>query len=216
MRYDFVVFDFDGTLCDSGEGILKSARYALESFGIVVDADADMRFFVGPPLIDSFQRYEGVDEKKAEAMVEKYRERYRETGLFESRVYPGVEALLQTLHAHGVKIGIGSSKPLLFIERIVEHFGLRQYFDCLSAIDMKNAREPKSEIISRCLAEMGCSDRRRALMVGDRYFDIEGANGAGIDSAGVLYGYGTRAEFEAHGARYIVSSAQKLEQIILE
>ena len=214
MKYKYIVFDFDGTVCETGEGIFKSAQFALQSYSIPCPNWEELGFFVGPPLLDSFQRYDGVDEKLAEKLVEKYRERYGEIGIYESSFYNGIIDVIKQLKSKGCKIAIGSSKPQIFIEKILDKHNLLKYFDYISAVDFNNARKSKTEIISAALKNMGCTDKEKALMVGDRYFDIDGADGAEIDSVGVLYGYGNEEEFKQHGATYIIEKATDLLDII--
>ncbi|MCC8022280.1 MAG: HAD hydrolase-like protein [Clostridiales bacterium] len=216
MSYQTVLFDFDGTLCDTGEGVLKSAKYALDAFGIPAPGWEELRFFVGPPLIDSFQRYEGVGPEEAACLVEKYRERYRETGLLESRLYDGVPELLGELKENGVKLGLASSKPIAFIETLLDHFQIRSCFADVSGVGFAHVSAPKSEIIRAALRRLDCRRLESAVMVGDRYFDIDGANEAGVDSIGVLYGYGSGGEFAAHGATYTVSHARDIVPLVLE
>lgn len=214
LKYDYVVFDFDGTLFDSGAGILKTVKLALDYYNISSDEFPDMNFFIGPPLVDSFQRFNGVDQEMANKLVAKYREHYRETGLFECQLYDGVAQLLDFLRNNGVKIGIGSSKPKHFITELLQHKKMENLFDQVSAVKPENSREPKSEIIKRSLINMGCSDFSKALMVGDRYFDIDGANQICIDSIGVLYGYGSKEELKEHGATYIVENCSEIENLV--
>lgn len=214
LKYDYVVFDFDGTLFDTGDGILKTVRLALDFYNINSNEFPDMHFFIGPPLVDSFQRFSGVDEEMANKLVAKYREHYRETGLLEGRLYDGVSELLSFLKSNRVKIGIGSSKPKHFIKDLLQYKNMENLFDEVSAVTPENSKEPKSEIIKRCLTNMECTEFSRALMVGDRCFDIDGARQIGIDSVGVLYGYGSKEEFEECGATYIVENCKEIEQLV--
>lgn len=214
LKYDYVVFDFDGTLFNSGEGIINTVKLALEFYNINVHQFQDMSFFVGPPLLESFQLYDGVDEEMATKLVAKYREYYRKSGLLETKMYDGVEELLLFLKSNGVKIGIGSSKPRHLITELLEHIGKLDLFDEISAVELGNSCEPKREIINRSLKNMGSDDFSRALMVGDRCYDIDGANQIGVDSIGVLYGYGSLEELTKHGATYIVNDCQEIVRVI--
>jgi len=137
-KYKAVLFDFDGTLVDSSEGIFKSVLYSLESFGIKETDPERLNYFIGPPLWHSFMHLYGVDEQTAEKMVEKYRERYNGIGLYESRLYDGVAPMLKTLYDNGVKISVASSKPLIFIEKLLDKFEVSQYFSSVSGIFPKN------------------------------------------------------------------------------
>lgn len=213
-KYDYIVFDFDGTVCDSGEGIIACVKYAYDAFSIPHQSDVELRKFVGPPLLDSFMNYAGVDEEKAALMVEKYREKYKVDGVMMCTVYDGIENMLSCLKQNGCKLAIGSSKPLVFIEKILNEKGLINYFDYVSGVTFSNSCETKHDIITRALDEMKCTDKSRALMVGDTRFDIVGANSVGIDSVGVTYGYGTLAELEENKATYIADTADEIISIV--
>lgn len=215
--FDAVLFDFDGTVVDSSEGIFNSVRYALDAFGYKApDAEA-LRYFIGPPLAHSFQHLFGADEQRAQALVEKYRERYRAQGVREVRLYEGIPPLLAALRRQGVRLGVASSKPEPFIRDILALLGIGSLFDFVSGIGFApNQNEPDKEaLIRQAIKGLGLSDDKRVLMVGDRHFDIEGAHRAGLPCAAVLYGFGSRAEFERAGAEYIVSSPEELRPIVL-
>lgn len=215
MRYSAVIFDFDGTICDTGEGILKSAKYALDAFGYATPEDYnELTCFIGPPLLVTFQEVYGADPAKAEALVAKYRERYNNTGLYESCIYDGISDLLQKLKANNIKIGIASSKPLTYIETLLEKFDVKQYFDVICGVSFKADCESKSSIVSRCLKELG-TEGNATLMVGDRKYDIDGARTNMIDSIGVMWGYGSKFEFIEAQAKFIAEKIDDIEAIAL-
>lgn len=209
MRYSAVIFDFDGTICDTGEGILKSAKYALDAFGYDAPDYKELTYFIGPPLLVTFQEKFGADPATADELVRKYRERYTNKGLLESCLYDGIKELLSSLKQENVKIGIASSKPKDYIEVLLEHFGVRACFDAVCGVSFTADCESKANIIARCIKELDASGNE-TLMVGDKSYDIEGAKSNMLDSVGVLWGYGSRIEFAQSGAKFI---AQKPEDV---
>lgn len=212
--YNAVIFDFDGTICDTGEGIKQSVRYALNAGGIEFDPDEDLSFVIGPPLLIMFQEHYGVTVTDAEELVKKYREHYTNTGIYESEVYDGIEKMLSSLKEDGIKLGIASSKPTKYVKLLLEKFSLIKYFDSVCGVDFKVDCEPKPSIIARCTEELGCA-AENVLIVGDRSYDISGAAENGADSAGVLWGYGTKFEFIEAGARFIAEKPEDIEAIAL-
>lgn len=214
-RFKAVLFDFDGTLVDSSEGIFKSLIYAFEKDGKPAPDGATLRKFVGPPIYDSFKTMFGYTDDKIDFMIEKYRERYREIGWRETRVYDGIPELLRQLRENGIKMATASSKPTPFIRQIVEEQGLLSYFDYLGGTEFDNISSNKTEILKNAMQNLGVSPEE-TVMVGDRLFDIRGAKGAGIPCIAVLYGFGSRAEFEEYGADYIAETPQDVYDLIVE
>lgn len=210
MRYDTVLFDLDGTLTDPGLGITNSVMYALRKHGIEPPDRAELYKFIGPPLHESFEKFCGFTPEGAVRAVESYREYFRDTGIFENEVYPGIEALLTELKASGRRVLLATSKPQEFAERILAHFGLDGYFDLIAGATMDTSRSEKADVIAYALARGGVSDLERTVMVGDRKHDILGAKANGLDSIGVLFGYGDRAELEAAGATHIAASVSDI------
>ena len=189
-----VIFDLDGTLTRSEEGIWNCVRYAAEKLGFPVPDAATLRKFIGPPLGWSFMEYMGMSEEMANKAVSTYRERYEAVGLFENRVYPGIRRLLRMLHRDGWYIGIATGKPQHSSERIIEHFGLNRYITKI--VGPKDGRGADKELLIRqALPE----DAGEAWMVGDRRFDMEGAKKVGIGAIGAGYGYGSREELMNSG-----------------
>lgn len=217
MRYDTVIFDFDGTLCDTGEGIQKSAAFALDAFHIPHEAWDKLGFFMGPPLLITFQEKYGVSPTEAEALVAKFRERYSETGIFESRLFDGVYKMLKSLKAHGAKVGIASSKPQTYIEQLLERFEILPFVDKVCGVTFQADCEPKAEIVARCAQALGVQEdaKETVLMVGDTKLDADGASANGFDMCGVSYGYGSRFEMIEHGAKFIADKPDEVEAIAL-
>ena len=193
LKYNWFLFDLDGTLTESADGIINCARYALDKMGVEQPAAEAMRAFIGPPLKWSFMNVAGMDEEAAARAVEMYRERYDVLGWKENRVYPGIAELIRGIKQRGGMIALASAKPEKFCLRILEHFGLMPFFDRVSAITLTNHSAEKKEIILNALPDAG--DRAHAVMVGDRIYDIEGAIEAGVACVGVEYGYGAPEEF---------------------
>ncbi|MBQ3512741.1 MAG: HAD family hydrolase [Lachnospiraceae bacterium] len=212
--YQVILFDLDGTLTDPGLGITNSVMYALKKWGIEVEDRSELYKFIGPPLQESFERFYGFSEEKAKQSVEYYREYFREKGLFENEVYEGIEDLLKTLHDSGYKLLLATSKPEEFAIRILEHFQLAKYFNFIGGASMDGVRSKKADVISYVLKKAGIEDLSKAAMVGDREHDIIGAKQVGIDSIGVLFGYGNYEELENAGATYIVDSVSKILDIV--
>lgn len=209
-----VIFDFDGTLCDTGIGVKKSAKYALDAFNIEAPDWEELDFFIGPPLLVTFQEKFNQSASDAEKLVKKYRERYTNIGLYESEFYPGIPALLQRLKSDGMKLGIASSKPINYVEELLIKAGLIDLFDYISAVSFTADCETKQSIISRCLNELNVQSDE-ALMVGDRFYDMDGARETGVTSLGVLWGFGSKFELIESGAKYILDKVDDVEAVAL-
>jgi len=214
MRYETVLFDLDGTLTDSAPGLIRSLNHALVKLGFPPEEDAVLRAFIGAPLDEIFGRTYGCDEARIADGVVFFREYFTAKGLFENAVFDGVEPMLQTLRAAGVRIGLATSKPEPFARRILEHFGLAPLFTFIGGSTMEETRTAKHEVIDYVLAAMG-ADASAAVMVGDRAYDVEGARRCGLDAVGALYGYGTRAELETAGAAYLAAAPRDVAAFVL-
>ncbi len=212
--YDIVLFDFDGTIIDSGMGITNSVMYALKKFGIEVEDRASLYKFIGPPLYKSFMNFYGFSEEKAHLGVDYYREYYSEKGVFENEVYDGIEELIEELHKKGKKLILATSKPEIFARKILEHIGLAKYFTFIAGSEMSHSRVDKNEVIEYAFENCGIMDYSNAIMIGDREFDVLGAKHFNMDSIGVLFGYGCRQELERAGATYIVEKALDVLEIV--
>ena len=215
MHRKNILFDLDGTLTDPSEGITNAVIYALLHFGITVPNKKDLNKFIGPPLWDSFEKYFGFTKEQAGEAVAYYREYYKDKGIFENQVYAGIEELLKKLRADGRTLIVATSKPAVFAVRILEYFRLSDYFRFTSGSELDGRRTDKGEVIRYALSECGISDLSDAIMVGDREHDIIGAKSAGINSVGVLYGFGDREELTSAGAGFIAEDMKALENHLL-
>jgi len=203
-QYNYVIFDFDGTVADTGEGILKSLQYSFEQMGREVPDMSDLKRFIGPPVYYSYTHFYGVSEDEVEAYIRKYRERYKEKGIYECRVYDGMKELLCELKSRGVKLGIASSKPEHLIYSVADYLGVTDMFDVIVGVKSDNSRHStKKDIILEAVEKLGATEKEKVLMVGDRCFDIDGAAAAGVKSCGALWGYGDKEEFLEHNADMI-------------
>ena len=209
-EYKYYLFDFDGTLCDTTEGIFNSVIYSLKCFGIEETDMEKLRFFVGPPLFESYKTLYGVSDDDAKYLIEKYRERYRLKAAEESAIYEGIRDMLVSLKARGKKIAIASSKPEIFVKEISDYHNITQYYDFISAEKLSNNHSSKEQLISTCLDFFGNPPKEDVLMIGDRFYDIDGAKAVGIDSAGAIYGFGTEDELRNAGATYILKSPDEI------
>lgn len=216
MHWNTVLFDLDGTLTDPKEGITKSVAYALSHFGIEVEDLDTLTKFIGPPLVDSFSEFYGLSEEDSRTAVEKYRERFSVKGWAENVPYPGVDTLLHDLKAAGKTLIIATSKPEEFALKILNHFGLAQYFDLICGAPMHAPKgHGKVDVIRDALHRASMNTLDGAVMVGDRLHDVEGAHAVGLPCIAVLYGYGDRAEHEACNADVIAEDMAQLRALLM-
>lgn len=213
-NYSIILFDLDGTLTDSSQGIINAIVYALKKMGV---NDYDMSLlkkFLGPPLHESFEKFFHFDKKESLQAVEYYREYFSTKGLFENEVYCGITDLLKTLKENGNTLILATSKPQPFTDRIMQHFNLVKYFDFIAGSNMDTTRSKKAEVIEYAITECNIKDKSSVVMVGDRAEDMIGAQTVGIDSIGVEYGYGTFDELENAGATYIAKTVEELKSLL--
>ncbi|KIR02007.1 Phosphoglycolate phosphatase [Lachnospiraceae bacterium TWA4] len=215
MKYNTILFDLDGTLTDSRPGITKSAVYALESFGFTDLNPDELNFFIGPPLLDTFMQHYGFKEEKAHKAIAKFRERYNVTGVFENSAYEGIHEELRKLKEAGMTLAIATSKPHDIMLRVIERYELAPFFTAVEGSKVDDTGYRKSQILKEVFEDLHTTDLSKVLMVGDRFHDIEAANDCGIDSMGVLYGYGSREELESYHATYITENVSGLAKEIL-
>lgn len=211
--FDYLFFDLDGTLTDPARGITNSFIHALKYFGIEIPSYETLCTFIGPPLPDTFKTQFGFDDKKAAEGVKKYREYFATKGLLENSVYSGIPELLAGLKAAGKKLVVATSKPEEYSVRIIEHFGLAQYFENVCGSLMDESRSKKDEVITYAIERNHISDKSKILMIGDRKHDILGAKKVDLKSCGVLFGYGSREELEEAGADFIAENLSQLDKI---
>ncbi len=214
-RYKYALFDLDGTLTDPGEGITRSVQYALAKFGIIVEDRTQLFCFIGPPLHESFEVYYGFSRPDAMKAVDCYREYYGVKGIFENLVYDGIAQTLSALQAAGVKICLATSKPEGYAKQILEHFDLMGYFTAVAGSNMDGTRTKKAEVVERALGLLGNPDMSECVMIGDREHDVLGGAAHGLDTVGVLFGYGNREELERAGATYIAATPADIAGFII-
>lgn len=211
MKQKAIFFDLDGTLTDSGEGIINCATLALEHFGLPVPSREEMRVFVGPPLDQTLIKF-GVPPEKAQEGIDVFRSRYLVVGKFENTPYLGIHQLLETLKKQGHRLFVATSKPETTAVDILHKFELAQYFEVICGATMDGSRVHKADVIAYLLDKIGTPED--ILMVGDTEFDVIGAAAHGIKTIGVSWGYGKVAEMEQVGAMGIAHTMEQLEQLI--
>lgn len=210
----YILFDLDGTITDPKIGITKSVQYSLKSFGIHIKNADDLIPFIGPPLRDSYKKFYSFNDEEAENAVAKYRKYFSEKGIFENIPYNGIDILLKKLQTANKTLILATSKPTIYAKKILTHFNLIQYFNFISGSELDGSRSKKSELIKFALDNMNITDYETVVMVGDKEHDIIGAKEMGIDSIGVLYGYGDFSELTNAGATLIAESVESLMQYI--
>lgn len=212
--FDNVFFDLDGTLSNSFEGISRGILYALDKLNVPAPPRESLTSFVGPPLFDEFKRRFGMDDDTAHEAVRLYREYYPEKGIFEQTPIEGARELLETLSSHNIKICLATSKPQEYAEKILGLFGFENYFDGIVGATFDGKLSAKADVLAFAVKKLR-ADPARSLMVGDRFYDVEGAHACGIKCAGVLCGFGTRGEFEKCGADFIAEKLSDVAYIVL-
>ena len=212
--YKSLLFDLDGTLTDPAEGITASVAHALRKRGIEVADRKELYCFIGPPLIESFVKYYGLDPDDAVRAVADYREYFVPRGMFENAVYDGIPELLAALRSHGYSLFVATSKPEPFAVRILEHFDLLRCFDRVCGASLDEKRSTKAAVVAYTLSVCGIAPSE-ALMIGDRHHDIDGAHQNGLPAVGVLWGYGSREEHLRAGAEYIVEHIDNLRTLLM-
>lgn len=211
-----ILFDLDGTLTDPKEGITKAVQHALKAYGIEENNLDSLCPFIGPPLVDSFMEFYGFNEKDAREAIPVFHEYFTRQGMFENKVYPGMEKMLRSLNEAGFTLAVATSKPEIFAEQILEHFGLHSFFKLVGGADMEETRVKKGDVIEYTLKRLKADPAvTPVLMVGDRKHDVIGAAENGIDCIGVLYGYGSSKELSGAGAKYLAESVGELEKFLL-
>ncbi len=212
--YETILFDLDGTLTDPKIGITKSVQYALEKMGIIEEDLDKLTPFIGPPLTVSFKEFYGMNEDEAKQAIEYYRERFSTTGLYENLVYEGMKELLEELQRLGKTIFVATSKPTVFSIKILEHFGLLHLFREVIGSELDGTRTEKSHVIEFVLSKIENCDLNKIIMVGDRKFDVIGAQENKIAVIGVSYGYASSGELVAAKPNYIVDTVAELRSLL--
>ena len=212
-NFDILLFDLDGTLTDSQEGIINCMKHALTAMGREIPDDINR--FLDPPLYDSFAEFCGMNEEEVLEAVRIFRERYSTVGLFENRVYEGINEMLERLKNGGKQLYVATSKPDTFAKRILEKFGLSRYCPIIGGADIGGTRNEKWEVIDYVLENAGITDKSRVLMIGDRRQDVIGAHKTGLKCLGILWGYGTTEELNEAGADFIAHTPQETADMLL-
>ena len=210
-KYKNILLDLDGTILDSGSGIMKSIQYVLEHFSMYHEPEEKLRKFIGPALIDSFMNFYGFSKEKAEEAVEYFRDYYPEKGMFDAFIYPGMRECIEKMAGDGKKLVLLTSKPIFFASQILQHFGLSDYFFMEIGPDLSEQSSDKTRLIEKALRE-GNFLKEDCLMVGDTKYDILAAKDVGIDSVAALYGYGEVEEISI--AKYSIEKPLDLLSIV--
>ena len=213
LKYRCCLFDFDGTVADTGEGIRKSVAYSLERMCFPALSEALLSRFIGPPLHDSYKEYCGMTDEEADTAILRYRERYVETGLYESHLYPGIARLLQRLHDEGAYVAIASAKPQFMLERLAAYYEIDRYLDAVVGVGLDRHSADKRDLILKAMP--GSMESKGACMVGDRRFDIEAAKALGLAAIGANYGYALPGELAKSGADAVFDSVGDLSGHLL-
>ncbi len=213
--FRYILFDFDGTVVNTGEGILKSLQYSFYEMGHEVPSQEELKKFIGPPVYYSFTHYYGIGEDKVGDYIRKYRERYKREGIYECELYKDMLTLLGTLKDSGYTLGIASSKPEHLIFDVADYLDITKYFDAVVGVKSDASRHStKTGLILEAMDKLGVSDKSQVLMVGDRHYDITGAKGAGVSSCGCLWGYGNKEEFQECDADFIIEDPLDLLNLL--
>lgn len=215
MSYSVILFDLDGTLTDSGPGILNAVTYALAGMGYPVPPREALRCFIGPPLTASFRDFCGMGQAEAEEATRLFRVYYNKQGVYENAPYPGAADFLRALRDAGKTLAVATSKPQPLADLVLNHFGLAGYFHAICGASLDESHNRKPEVVADALRACGVTDRSTAILVGDRFHDVEGAAVNGIPSMGLLHGYGSREELRAAGATYICDSFADAGRVLL-
>ena len=213
LRYGCCLFDFDGTVADTGDGIRRSVAYSLERMGCPALPEAMLSRFIGPPLHDSYVEYCGMSDDEAETAIMRYRERYVDIGLYESRLYPGMADLLRALHEAGGYVAIASAKPQFMLERLSAYYEIDRWLDIIVGVGLDRHSADKRDLILRAMPKD--MDTGKACMVGDRRFDIEAACALGLGAVGAGYGFALPGELARAGAEAVFSNVNDLAAYLI-
>lgn len=215
-KFDLILFDLDGTLTDSGEGITKCVQYALTKYDIEEPDLNNLRKFIGPPLIDSFMKYYGFTKEEAMEARRIFNERYQPIGWKENRPYNGIEAVLEELQKAGIMLGVATSKPEGVANKVLEYFDLKKYFSVICAAPNNGLNGEKPGRIRAAIEEakaLGC-EAKNVIMVGDTRFDVLGAHECEIPCVGVTWGFAVEGEFEACDTEFVVDTMEELLEVL--
>ncbi len=216
-NYEYIAFDLDGTLTNPALGLVNGFVYAFRKLGVDYGDEKLLCRFIGPPLIESWEREYSMTKEEAAQAVATFREYFSVYGWRENELYPGIKELLSELKAKGKKLLVATSKPEVFVHKILRLFGIHEFFDFIGAATLDHSRDSKSQVLSYVMEAAGIKEEEkgRCILVGDTKYDVEGARLCGIDSLGVTYGFGTAEELTAEGATYIAESVAEAGKILL-
>ena len=214
-KYHTIIFDVDGTLLDSYPGITKGAQYALKHFGVDIEDASQLKHFVGPPLEETFYKDFGFEGETLHAIIDKFREYFQSEGFKQQSPYPGTIELVKELCKIGVKVAIATSKPEKFAKIIIGGYGILDCFSGFAGSTLDRSRVHKNDVLEHLIRELNDKDLDGMLMVGDREHDLMAAQKCGIDSVGVLYGYGSREELEEYNPTFLADDVVSLREFIL-
>ena len=214
-EYDLIAFDLDGTLTDPSRGLIAGFEYAFRKLGINFGERESLSRFIGPPLFEEWQREFSFTAEEANRAVLLFREYYNVYGWWDNRIYDGIENMLATLKSRGKKIVLATSKPEDTAGKVLKLFSIDKYFDFIGGAATHKSRDKKWEVLQYSLDSVGFTDKDRAILVGDRRFDAEGAKTVGIDSMGVLWGHGSENEINSSGFTFVANSVNDLIKILI-
>ena len=213
-KYDIIAFDLDGTLTNPERGLVAGFRYAFDKLGVKYGKPESLKRFIGPPLFDEWKKCFGFDDDECNEALRVFREFYDVYGWRENDVYPGIPEMLSELKSSGKRLVVATSKPEMVANKVLRLFDLAKYFDFISTATIDKKRDKKCEVLKYALESIGSPDKDKCILVGDRVFDADGARLVGIDSLGVLFGHGSRAEIEGGGFNYIAESVAGILKIL--
>lgn len=221
--YKYILFDLDGTLTQSEFGIMAAAVRALNHFGIETPSREILKKFIGPPLYVSFHDFYGLSEEDSQEAIRIYREYYVKEGVYQAPLYPGIAEMLKKLKGAGCTLMITTSKPETMAVTVAKNVGIYEFFDGIVGPALDETDPNKAILIRRAFKLLGLDkedkvaeeDLKDCLVIGDRFYDIEAACEVGIDSIGVLYGYGSEEELSDAGATYLAKSVSMIPEIVI-
>jgi len=214
--YDVILFDLDGTLTDSKDGIIESIQHALSELGIRESNVDKLVSFIGVPLIESFRKHYSLDATQARRGIELYRKHYADVGIQTNAAYPGIPELLEELNAQGKRLIIATVKATVFAENVLKYLKLLDYFVSVVGGDLDTDGTSKTEIVRRALSQSKVTPKQKAVMVGDRKHDVIAAHSSGIDSIAVTYGYGSLEEIRNANPTYCARSVEELKELLMK
>lgn len=216
MKYQYILFDLDGTIINSSKGVTNSVQYALNKVGIAENNISNLTRFIGPPLEHSFTEFYSLKEEKIQEAITHFRDNYSTKGIMENELYDGIVNVLKTLKENGASIGIATGKPTVYAKKIVKELELDKYIDALVGSNLDGSQHDKGEVMQLALQDMNAESDANVLMIGDRLFDIIGAKNCKVDSIAVLYGFGSQKELENENPTYIVDKPVEILDIVFD